>query len=73
MKVTVFEGTPDEIKKVLQAFASSLKHITTVSVDKTEDVTKPRYLTENYPIVDVVLVFILGIVVGYMLFQLGKG
>lgn len=73
MKVTVFEGTPEEIKKIPQTIVSSLEHITTVSVDKTEAVTKPRYLTENYPIVDVVLVFILGIVVGYMLFQLGKG
>lgn len=29
MKVTVFEGTPEEIKKVLQAIASSEEQITT--------------------------------------------
>lgn len=48
MKVTVFEGTPDEIKKVLQAIASSEEQITIDFDPKTfsRDLVK-AYLEEK--------------------------
>lgn len=48
MKVTVFEGTPEEIKKVLQAIASSEEQITIEFDSKnfSRDIVK-TYLEEK--------------------------